>query len=168
MSKLSLEEQNKLVELMNKVEFPLPLEVFYSWCLNLGSSTAELLLMRKIEDKTEIFLEYREDKFFQGWHIPGCVHLPTESIEDTLNRVIEKEIRFKITSPEFLFWFEYEKGEGLGESPRGHVFSFLYKAFVDEVPELSSTRKFFDLNNLPEDVIKQHIPVLNKLRTEFL
>lgn len=167
MSKITPEEQKELVRLIEKLELPLPLDVFYAWQNVFASMCAEILLVREKDNKLEVFLEYREDKFFKGWHIQGRIHMPPEKIEDTLNRVIRDEVQASVTTPEFFGWFEHPKGKEINESPRGHAFALVYIARPKEMPKENGTRKFFPINEIPKDILPEHVPVIVKLRDSY-
>ncbi|MFA6432640.1 MAG: NUDIX domain-containing protein [Candidatus Paceibacterota bacterium] len=165
---LASQEQNELIKLMGKVTFPLPPEVFSAWCLAFPTIAAELAVMRNNDGVREIFLTYREDEFFKGWHIPGSIHLPNEKFEDTLDRVITSEMGMSSSTPyEFYRWFQYQPGNGIGESPRGDVITLM---FVCEKPgnvEESDIAKFFPLTEMPEDLLLIHIPIIQALKERY-
>ena len=99
---LTKKEQKELVRLMNKLSFPAPLSVFEAWCRIFGTVCAEIAVIKNKDKNPEIFLTYRKDKFFKGWHIPGRVCIPTEKISNTLRRVYEEEIKMSIAKQKFL------------------------------------------------------------------
>lgn len=162
-SKLTKNEQNELVRLMKKIEFPAPVEIFNTWHNVFGIVCAELVVLRQKNGIYEIFLEYRNDQFFCGWHIQGRVHFPNEKIMDTLDRVIKEEVRTIVTTPKFFGWFEYPKGNDIGQCERGHAFSFVFISKPKKMPTTNATRKFFPLNQLPKNLLKGHVPVIKAI-----
>jgi len=165
MSKLTLGEQKELIRLMKKMTIPAPLEVFYTWCEVFGIIAAELVLLRYKNGKPEIFLEYRKDRFFTGWHVQGSVELPNERITDTLKRVIKNELQGEVTTPKFFNWFERVKGKKniVGFSKRGHELAFVFIAEPKKMPKETATRKFFPLNKIPKNTIKFHAALIKSL-----
>lgn len=164
---LSEDEQKKLVELMEKVNFPTPLPIFEAWCKTFGILCAEVIVKRNNNGAEEIFLVNREDKFFSGWHIPGCVHLPSEGINETLNRVLEKEVLMKVDKPIFYNWFERMHGENDGQSKRGYEFSLVFTVNVLGECRESENEKFFPVSNLPSNIVKGHIPIMEQYINEY-
>lgn len=160
---LTKKEQKELVRLMNKLSFPAPLSVFEAWCRIFGTVCAEIAVIKNKDKNPEIFLTYRKDKFFKGWHIPGRVCIPTEKISNTLRRVYEEEIKMSIAKQKFFDWFERPFGKGMGQSPRGHEFSFVFMAESKNKVRENSTEKFFPLNKLPKDLILSQMPIVEKL-----
>lgn len=156
-------EQKDLVRLMNKISFPTPLPVFEAWCRVFGTVCAEMIVIKNRDKNPEIFLTYRKDKFFKGWHIPGRVCIPTEEINDTLKRVCKEEIKMLITKEKFFGWFERPFGKGVGECSRGHEFSFVFIAELKGGATENHAEKFFPLNKLPKNLISLQIPIIKEL-----
>lgn len=160
MMSLTEEEQFELVRLMHKLKFPVPLPVFEAWCKTFGIVCAEVAVFRDIGNGPEILLIYRKDKFFDGWHIPGCVHLPLECIQDTLRRVLEKEIMVEVDKPIFYKWFERLQGDGDGQSKRGYELSLVFTTNILGEFRENENEKFFPISNLPSNIVKGHIPIV--------
>jgi ADP-ribose pyrophosphatase YjhB (NUDIX family) len=148
-------EQNELVRLLGKLEFPTSLPVFFAWCATFGTVGAELAIMRDGSQGPEVFLTYREDKFFKGWHLPGCTHLPTETIMETFERTVKKEIGAKVSAPTSLGWFERPKGEGSDKCPRGYELLIVFTAQVKGSRAETETERFFPLSSLPQTIPNQ-------------
>ena len=167
MFKLSKKEQKTLVKLMKKMSFPVPLEVFEAWCRVFGTVCAEAVVVRKNKGQNEIFLTYRKDKFFKGWHIPGCTHLPIEKIEDTLKRVMKKEIGILFYKASQLGWFERVFGRSRGQSQRGHEFSIVFVVRTSQKVKEDNVAKFFPLKKLPKNIMHHQLPIIKKLKEFF-
>ncbi len=162
---LTPEESLQLAALMQKVEFPVSQEVFNEWCANFSIGTAEIALFR-INPKTkekEVFLTYRKDRFFDGWHFPGSVILPGKTVQDTLNKVIKSELgSMQMTEPKYLTWFERVKGRD--KEVRGQELSIFHVASTSAEDGETETAKFFALNNIPENLILEHRVVIDYLK----
>jgi hypothetical protein len=165
--KLTEAEVRQLVDLMNKVTFPAPLPVFEAWCRVFGAACAELAVVRQGELGPELFLVYREDKFFKGWHIPGCIHMPHQEFGLTLKRVLDNEIKMDTEIPIFFDWFERPYGHQNGHSARGHEFSFVYTAYLKGESRENENEKFFPFHKLPGDIMHHQIPIVDKLAKYF-
>ena len=163
MNSLTDQEQKELVRLMNKLSFPMPLAVFEARCRVFGTVCAEVVVIKNRNKDAQIFLTYRDDKFFKGWHIPGRVCLPTEKISDTTQRVCKEEIKMKTGKKIFFNWFERPFGSGIGKSPRGHEFSFVFLSELKGKVKEKTTEKFFSLKNLPKDLLLSQKPIIKEL-----
>lgn len=164
----TVEEQKEFIRLMGKLTFPTSLPVFESWCRVFGTVCAEAVIVRGEGLHTEIFLVYREDDFFKGWHIPGCTHLPTEHIQETFNRVLSTEVKITPKSVSFFGWFERPYGDGPGESPRGHEFSFTFTVHAENAVDENVHACFFPLSQLPERIIANQFPIIDELKKKYL
>ncbi len=160
-------ESQQLVELMYKVRLPAPRPVFEAWCQVFGTIPVEVVVMRAGGNGPEVFLLHRADKFFTGWHLPGCVHLPSESVTTTLERVLETEVEMPVTKPEFFDWFERLGGSHYGQSPRGHELSLVYLVKLSGDVKEGAAAKFFPLTAIPKDLITNQDPIIKKLLEKY-
>ena len=161
---LTPEEQEIAASLLSKATFPLSRDLFNAWCGSFVVPCVEIALLRNGEKGREIFLIYRHDEFFKGWHIPGSVIQPGQTIAVMLKKVADNELQHAQLRPQFLSWFEHMKGNAPNESARGHVISLV---FVSEVPESlieSEIEKFFPLTDVPGDLLPEHISVIEKIK----
>ena len=161
---LTAKEQGQLVRLMRKAEFPLPREVFNAWCENFTVPCIELAIVRKTMNDRELFLTYREDEFYKGWHIPGAVIQPGEKVEDVFERISRDELQGAKCAPRFFAWLEYLKGTGEGQSARGHTIALIFSADAPEMLRESNHAKFLPLSKIPGDLISEHMPIVKVLR----
>lgn len=161
---LSQGEQNKLIKLMEKISFPTPISVFKAWCKVFGVICTEVAVVKNGKNGPEVFLTYRNDEFFNGWHIPGAVHLPNENIDSTLKRVLRTEIKMRVNKPRFFGYFERMKGNGTNQSKRGYELSTFFTCRLMGKAAESDNEKFFPLNNLPKNTMTAHLPILRKMR----
>jgi ADP-ribose pyrophosphatase YjhB (NUDIX family) len=155
--KLNQEEENKLIYLLKKVSFPMSKNLFYAWSENLTTVAIEVALLRK---NGEIFLTYRDDKYFKGWHIPGSIMIPGDTVNDVLSRVMKNEINMPFSTPTFFNWFERTKGVN---TQRGQNLALVFIVVAEGNIEENGVRKFFPTNNPPKDLILSPIPILEKL-----
>lgn len=150
---------------MRKVEFPLPQDVFNAWCVNFTVACVEIALTRDGANEREIFLTYRRDEFYDGWHIPGAVIQEGEEVEDVLKRVARDELEGARFAPKFFSWFEYLKGTEVGESARGNAISLVFSAEAPDTLRESELAKFFPLSDVPGNLISEHVPVVEAIRS---
>lgn len=155
-------EARQLTELLYKMKFPVPEEVFCALCENLIMCSTELAVLRRGERGLEILLTYRNDRYFKGWHITGTILLPGDTFESGANRVIKTEVKQKVTTPEFIDHFMAHKGTGDHEYMRGQVFAHLFKCFLKE--EYKGKGTFFPLDQIPEDTLPAHMYLISLVR----
>ncbi len=67
---------------------PSPYGIFDKLLSKIVPASQELVLLR---DK-KIFLTYRDDKWWKGWHLPGSNIKPRESLLQTCQRIADNEI----------------------------------------------------------------------------
>ena len=161
---LNHEEKEELVRLMRKAEFPLPRDVFNAWCENFTVPCIEVVFLRDGVNGRELFLTYRDDGYFKGWHIPGAVIQAGENVEEVLRRIARDELQGVEFTPRFFSWFECLKVTGVGESARGHVITLIFSAEAPDTLRESELAKFFPLSKTPGDLITEHVPIIEELR----
>lgn len=163
---LSEIEQKELLTLMDKLEFPLPSAVFEAWCRVFGNVCAEIAVMRTSNGVHEMLLTYRDDEYFKGWHIPGSIMLPGETIEDTRDRVMRVELSIEPVVSTFIHWFQRMYGTGIGESTRGYELAFLFSIDSSRVKDfpMNEKAKFFALDHMPSDLIPNHVRIVDYLK----
>ena len=161
---LTNEEKIELMRLMYKAEFPLPRDLFYAWCQNFAVPCVEIAILREGANEREIYLTYRDDEFFKGWHIPGAVVQAGETVEEVFERIARDELQGAECTRRFFSWFEYLQGSGAGQSARGHAISLVFSADAPSTIRESDTAKFFPFSKIPDDLISEHVPVVDALR----
>ena len=154
------EENFELIRLLNKIEWPVTPDVFDAVCNNLSINPVDLALLRKGEKEHEVFLIYREDKFFKGWHFPGSVILPGRTVNSVLKDVVEREIGISAQGLmfELVGFHQFMKGKNTGECPRGQEISLFHALFLDSKTKIETdkNRKFFPINKLPHNILPHH------------
>src|SRR3989344_322546 len=147
------EENLELVRLLKKVEWPVPLDLFDAICNNLSVNPIDLAVIRKGDEGYEVFMNYREDIFFKGWHFPGSIILPGRTIMSVLEDVIEREVGTSAEGLKFEFvgFHQFMKGSGFGECPRGQEVDLFHVVFLDQEIKIETddTRRFFPINKFP-------------------
>jgi len=97
----------------------------------------------------KIFLTWREDKFFHGWHTPGSYISLGETLLQTAQRIADREVPgIKIKSTEII------GGVSHNNSNRFHDFSALVA--VEFEGNIKTEGKWF--SEEPKDLIEAHKP----------
>lgn len=153
---LTADEEEILVNLMERVEFPVSPRIFDVWCNKFTVNVVELATTRlNSSGLREILLIYRKDKFFDGWHIPGSVILPCRTVNDTISKIVSSELgNVSLSTPIFLNWFE--KVVGVDRNLRGQEMSLLFHSNIDGFFKESESAKFFSFDNIPGNLIESH------------
>lgn len=136
----------------------------------------EMALVRKIKGRThEILLDYRDDGFWLGWHIPGgWYRCGSWTIEEAENAVAMEELGIEVMIHPVLTYegnqiFHSYKWDGNTREGHYHPIS-LVVICVEKTPGSlveTKTRKFF--SSVPENMITRHdefaARVLSYMRT---
>lgn len=165
---LTNQENLELVRLLNKIEWPVSADLFDAICGNMSINPVDLAILKKSTDGFKIFLIYRKDNFFDGWHIPGSVILPGRTIAMVLKDIIEREINIPEKGFDFKFitFHQFMKGSNLGQCPRGQETELLYALFLEEDVRIETDefRKFFPIEKPPENALSHHKTLLLSIR----
>ena len=166
---LTKQEEKELIRLLGKMEFPVSQELFFAWSKSSTTVSADVILMRKSAIGHEVFLTYRDDLFYKGWHVPGSVRLPPEAWEDALKRVLTDELGLPAsTKVEFFKWIDHQNGTGIGQSPRGSVISIYSICMNSEGVVENEKARFFRVSDLPTDIIPIHVPIIQEVVRKFI
>lgn len=140
---------------------PLPKVAFYPLVRLMPTCPVELAVLDMCE---RIFLVYRDDGEFRGWHMPGSVILRGESQERKLQDLIAKEIEpvgLTVNAPpvfvgvaETLEGPDDQSEETEGRNPRGYAEALLFACRVRMAPPIYG--RFFHLDDIPQATLGHH------------
>jgi|SRR3989344_153494 len=169
---LTKTEETTLITLLEKLTPPYPPEIFHAICQSFVTVAIELAVIRTRRNVKEIFLIERHDADFNGWHLPGSVILPSETVEDKVANLISSEVGDIVNTATFIRWFEFMKGEGANECARGQEFGLLYTLHISETVEIGKEIKngiFVSLKETPsniwQNILPHHKTIIEFLRT---
>lgn len=142
-------DQNKLFlcdVLSDVVDNPnsLGTPIFNKLCEILPMVAVEVVL---VDEHNRVFMSYRCDEHFVGWHFPGRTLRMGNDIDKELNDLFTKE--FGITEFEYSFMFVLNNNKHI---KRGHIVSLVYIATSTQNPGWG---EWFDV--IPENTIDDHI-----------
>ncbi len=152
---INKKELKQLVSLLKKIDNPhkgLPQSVFDALCSIVSFAGCELIV---INNKKELLLTWRNDKWWRGWHFPGGLLRYRESFKERIQKVAWDELGISITSHKFLFPINYVQGE------RGHVISLVFLCKTKEIPK---DGKFF--KKMPKKIINAHKELWDMVRAK--
>lgn len=149
---LDKKEIKQLVSLLKKIENPhegLPQPVFDALVKLVPFAACELIIAN---NKKEILLAWRDDKYWKGWHFPGGLLRFGESFDERIQKTAWNELGINIEKSKFLFPVNY-----VG-SARGHGVSLIFLCFTQMIPK---DGKFF--KKMPRNIISEHRELWEKL-----
>ena len=149
---LSKKEISTFLKLSKKVKNPkqgLPQGVFDAISQLVPFPACEIVVFNS---KGEMLLTWRQDQWWNGWHIPGGLMRFKETFQERLNNTAKKELGAGIKSFKFLFVENYYT------ELRGHSVSCVFLCKLTRPPKQG---KFF--KTMPKDLIKQHKIVWKKI-----
>lgn len=154
---LNPEEWSTWVKLTKRIRFingKIPEEAFFAWCENFYTIPIEFMGFRKRNEELEILLIYRKDKYYDGYHTPGTILVPGQKIEAAFQSLLRRELggNVSIDSPQFIRHFEFLKGSGTEESPRGHEIKMIFAGIVKGEPKEG---EWFSKENLPANLLPE-------------
>ncbi len=127
----------------------------------------EVAAIREIEGRRSIFLWRREDEHYVGHHIPGKYMLWEESDMETVLRVLQDETGLKLRSARMVRHFNTRPSTGWVPD---HEINLLYvvEAEGEEFSGEGSGGAFYPLDALPEDILVDHIYLVDCVRGYFM
>lgn len=156
---LAPEEIPLLVNLLGKMEWPVPHEVFRALCKYTTTNPIELVIWN---GKNEIFLVYRKDEDYDGYHMPGTVLRDNESVPQAIERLLKNEVPFYVYPAKCIGWRETPRGTGEGEDPTRHQIALLYSTnTLMYKPKIGIPNAgFFHPQSLPTNTLSHHRPLI--------
>ncbi len=117
-----------------------------------------------LDTESRVFLVYRKDREFDGYHLPGTVVNDWETVHDARLRLIQGEIKkdagFDISYPESIGWLEVRRGNRPDCNPTRHTAALLHITHVkgDVVPTEGSG--FYSFDDIPFNTLPDHVFML--------
>lgn len=128
---------------------PSPYEIFDKLMNKIVPASQELILIR---DK-KIYLTYRKDKWWNGWHVPGVNIKPRETIQETSQRIADSEVPgILITNAEIIGTMS------IADNPRFHNVVFIVKTEFEGEPTGGEWFSEFPTDFL--EVQQRYIPII--------
>lgn len=144
----------------------IPYEIFIEYARLIVMPTIEFVPLRFHEGKVQVLLISREDSdtHWSGMvHIPGTVIRASDekgSFKSALNRIFVNELGNQVTIGE-VFFMKYL----FHQVKRGSEISFVHWA---EIKGKSENGTFYDVDNLPENIVEHQIIYIKEAAEEFV
>ena len=163
---LTGQEARQLVRLVGKMNYPYRESVFRALCRYLIGNPVEFILLTR-DGKVRLERRKHSDPFFANqWACPGSMQWFGQMVPGVQARILKRELGgMTCSAPEFFDWEDIPYGTGEGQNPRGQERTLHFIVWVSE--DASGKGEFFDLYNLPEDLISFHRPRLERVREKF-
>ncbi len=124
-----------------------------------------------INDNRQVMLQLRADNHF--WGIPGGAMELGETLEETARREVLEETGIIINNPKFFSLFSGENQHFLYPN-KDEVYYVIavyivtdYSGEISPNPEESEDVKFFDVENLPQNINPTDRPVIKEFLDKF-
>lgn len=158
---LTEKETKTLVELLEKLEWPVPKEVFHTLTRKTVTVPIELCVL---DDQNCLLTFYRKDEEYDVHHTPGTVLRDNESVSEALERLIASELTdYKITEAQNIGWVYVPRGSDYGQDPNRHEISLVFMARLAN-KESGESGVFSPLDALPENILSAHHLMAKKLQ----
>lgn len=159
---LTDEEKKELAHLLEKAEnVEIRGEIWHQLVKKFITVPIELCILN---EENKVFLVYRKDREFDGYHMPGTVINDWETVDEACNRLIKKEVAegagLTITTPISIGWLEVRRGNKPEESKTRNAISLLHVAKVFGKPLLKEGSGFYAFDALPENTLGHHKYIL--------
>ena len=163
---LQKEELETLADLLHRIDnTQITGEVWHALVKKFPTVAIELIVLDK---EQRVFLVYRNDREFKGWHYPGSVWNDWETIDERLERLIQREINsesgINISKPYPIGWGAEYKDSSKGSIVTRSTCCLYFVAFLKGEYINQEDRGFFSFSDLPEDMLPFHRHGLTKMQ----
>lgn len=162
---LTTSEENVLVDLFGKAEWPLSAPVFHALLGKTISVPLELCIVD--QDGLNILLFGRVDHEFNAILGPGTVLRDTDndpSLGNPINRLLGGElVHYQITYPKNIGWVHVPRGTGQFENRTRHEISLVFLSRLTSVLGEGGKGVLYPLDTLPDRLIGYHRVMIDKV-----
>lgn len=149
---LNEEEKKQLADLLSRINnTQIKGEIWHQLVQKFITVSAVFCVL----DEEKVFLTYRKDREFDGYHLPGVTVNDWETVDQARERLVKGEVEaeagLKVSEPEPIGWVEVERG--VDDNPTRHAIILLYITRIQNVPSLKEGAGFYPLDNLPENIL---------------
>lgn len=125
------------------------LDVFCAWAVKGVPYFVDLAIIRG----SKVFLTYRNDQHYRGWHFPGFFRIPRTSMIENCQVGATRELgpNFKITSMSHLYTFDQPA------DPRFHLASDLQLVTFEGEPVPKDGLRGEWFSEMPADILPTHM-----------
>jgi hypothetical protein len=124
-----------------------------------------------LNERNEVFLVYRDDFEFKGWHHPGSVWNAWETIPERREKLVSGELTknfgVTVTKPQPIGWMGVYRGieeDGPNSNPTRVECSLVHIAYLTSVFINQQGASFFSLDDLPDNTLAHHKYILRRVK----
>ena len=155
---LTENEEKELASLIEKAEsIEIRGEIWHQLVKKFITTPIELCIL---DDEGKVFMVYRKDREFDGYHIPGSVVNDWETVEGACNRLVQSEIitdaGIEITEPKPIGWIDSPRDVWPDEVSTRHGISLLYIAYFHGEFLPKEGMSFFTFDSIPDNTLGGH------------
>lgn len=155
---LNKNELETLTDLLDRIEnTQIRGPVWHALVKKFPTVAIELIVL---DADNKVFLAYRKDQEFCGWHHPGSVWNDWETIDERLQRLVQREItedaKLKISKPYPIGWRAEYKSATENNGVTRSTCSLYYVAKLEGDFVKMDGYGFFQFSHLPEDTLPFH------------
>jgi ADP-ribose pyrophosphatase YjhB (NUDIX family) len=155
---LSEQEKKELSRLLGNIDSTdIRGEVWHQLVTKFITVPIELCILDK---NNRVFLVYRKDKEYDGYHMPGTVINDWETVETACKRLVEGEVMrdagLTISYPEPIGWVEVTRNLSSATYHPRHGIALLHIAHLKGGISSEGSHGFYDFGNLPENILECH------------
>jgi len=106
-----------------------PEHLFYARLWAFPAICSDAAVLRRTDTGVEVFLTYRKDYFFDGYHLPGSILISGDTLEARLASVIRTEIGEQVELERIagaITQVEIARGDDELSCPRGYVLANIF------------------------------------------
>lgn len=161
---LDEDEKKEFVNLLEKVDnIQIRGEIWHQLVKKFITVPIELCIL---DDQDKVFLVYRKDREFDGYHMPGTVVNDWETVKEARLRLVNGEVirdaGFQVSEPEPIGWIEVRRGDGAEENKTRNAVSLLHVSRLQGDFQKKEGIGFFAFDSLPENTLGCHKFLLRK------
>jgi len=158
LSQLSQDQLKRIaaraIHLIQNPEAGIGTELFEALLKIVPQACVEAVVVDNLDDPVKIYLTWREDQHYQGWHCPGTYIRLGESFEEAIRRVLRREIDaglrgFRATN------IQYSRVDS-----RGHTVGTVWLVQADDKP---SGGEWFSIKEPPDPTLPHHVEILERV-----
>lgn len=155
---LNEKEKQDLVVLLEKIEnTEIRGEIWHQLVKKFITVPVELCIL---DNQNRVFLVYRKDREFDGYHMPGSVVNDWETVDEARKRLVRDEViigaGIEITEPEPIGWMDSPKDAGPTEPSPRHGILLLHIARFHGDFQPRDGMGFYSLDSIPENTLGCH------------
>ncbi|MBI2098097.1 MAG: NUDIX hydrolase [Candidatus Wildermuthbacteria bacterium] len=148
----------RAIRLVQNPEKGIGTELFEALLKIVPQACVETVVVDDLNHPHRIYLTWREDEHYRGWHCPGTYIRLGESFEDAIRRVLQQEINVELRN------FRSTKIQYSHVDSRGHTIGTVWLVQADGEP---TGGKWLRVSQLPEPTLPHHVQFIQEVLSKL-